>query len=135
VLRRTAEVLRENCREYDYVARMGGDEFVVVLPGSSHEAVQARIKVLAEAARTAGKEAVGKDLLAMSIGQASYPADGTDAEQLLAEADRRMYKVKQTTKAIASAAAAWDLTRLDDSLVRQSRVADDTRAAVLNSRN
>ena len=31
----------------------------------------------------------------MSVGQTSYPEDGLDAEQLLAEADRRMYVLKQ----------------------------------------
>ena len=43
VLRYVADVLRENCREYDYVARMGGDEFVILLPGSDREAVHRRI--------------------------------------------------------------------------------------------
>jgi len=143
VLRRTAEVLRENCREYDYVARMGGDEFVLVLPGSSPESVQARIKLLTEAVRMAGREIIGKDLLGMSVGQAFYPDHGTDAEQLLAEADRRMYKVKEATKAMAAVAPVWDLARLDGSISRQSPspvghpASADNRhtAAILTSRN
>jgi GGDEF domain-containing protein len=38
----------------------------------------------------------GKDLLSSSVGAAVYPRDGSDAEQLLAEADRRMYAAKQS---------------------------------------
>ncbi len=122
VLRRVAELLRENCREYDYVARMGGDEFVVVLPGCPHESVQAMLKLIAGVARIAGKEVVGADLLEMSVGVASYPADGIDAEQLLAQADRCMYKVKQSAKEIRAAASASDLARLGEEIREQSAV-------------
>ena len=38
----------------------------------------------------------------MSVGEAFYPDDGSDAEQLLAEADRRMYKSKHSNKAARS---------------------------------
>jgi diguanylate cyclase (GGDEF)-like protein/putative nucleotidyltransferase with HDIG domain len=104
VLRYVADSLRENCREYDYVARMGGDEFVLLLPGTDEESIQQRVAELGAIATKAG-ELSGVDFLSMSIGQASYPHDGTDAEQLLAEADRRMYKAKQTNKAKAAVPA------------------------------
>ena len=74
---------------------MGGDEFVVVLPGQRPDAVRAKILTLMKIANEAGRRVCGEDLLSMSVGAASYPDDGDDAEQLLAEADRRMYKVKQ----------------------------------------
>jgi len=40
----------------------------------------------------------GAGVVALSVGEACYPDDGTDAEQLLAEADRRMYKSKRLNK-------------------------------------
>jgi GGDEF domain-containing protein len=43
----------------------------------------------------AGREVCGEDILSISVGVAFFSEDGTDAEQLLAEADRRMYIVKQ----------------------------------------
>jgi diguanylate cyclase (GGDEF)-like protein/putative nucleotidyltransferase with HDIG domain len=101
VLRSVAQTLRESCREYDYVARMGGDEFVVLLPGSDRESIQGRVQQLSRIASNAARLA-GADFLSMSIGQAFYPDDGADAEQLLSVADRRMYKAKQQSKAPAA---------------------------------
>jgi diguanylate cyclase (GGDEF)-like protein len=95
VLRLFAQALKESCREYDYVARMGGDEFVVVAPGLPPEAAAKKAEQLRELAKQAGKEVCREDILSLSVGQALYPEDGRDAEELLAEADRRMYLEKQ----------------------------------------
>ena len=98
VLRYVADVLRENCREYDYVARMGGDEFVILMPGSDREAVFRRIAEFQSIACDAAGTAPGVGVVTLSVGEAFYPDDGSDAEQLLAEADRRMYKSKHLNK-------------------------------------
>jgi diguanylate cyclase (GGDEF)-like protein/putative nucleotidyltransferase with HDIG domain len=95
VLVRFAQALKESCREYDYVARMGGDEFVMVAPGLTPEAAKSRAEHLRHIAMQAGLEVCGEDLLSLSIGQAVYPDAGLDAEDLLAEADRRMYLEKR----------------------------------------
>ena len=95
VLRLFAQALKESCREYDYVARMGGDEFVVVAPGLTLEAAAKKADSLRELARKAGHEVCNEEILSLSVGQALYPDDGKDAEALLAEADRRMYIEKQ----------------------------------------
>jgi diguanylate cyclase (GGDEF)-like protein len=95
VLRLFAQALKETCREYDYVARMGGDEFVVVAPGLPPAVAGKKAEQLRSLARQAGFDVCGEQILSLSIGQAIYPQDGADAEQLLAEADRRMYMEKQ----------------------------------------
>ncbi len=95
VLRLFAQALKESCREYDYVARMGGDEFVVVAPGLPADVAAKRADQLRELAKQAGVEVCAEDILSLSVGTAMYPEDGQDAEELLAEADRRMYLEKQ----------------------------------------
>jgi len=95
VLRLFAQALKDGCREYDYVARMGGDEFVVIAPGLAAEAAGKKAEQMRAMARQAGNEVCGEDILSLSVGRVLYPEDGKDAEQLLAEADRRMYLEKQ----------------------------------------
>jgi diguanylate cyclase (GGDEF)-like protein len=95
ILRIFAQSLQESCREYDYVARMGGDEFVIVAPGLTEAAARVRAGCMNELARTAGREVCSESLLSLSVGYAICPEDGGDAEKLLAEADRRMYLQKQ----------------------------------------
>jgi diguanylate cyclase (GGDEF)-like protein/putative nucleotidyltransferase with HDIG domain len=95
VLRLFAQALKDSCREYDYVARMGGDEFVVIASGLSADAAGKKAEQMRALARQAGSEVCGEDILSLSVGRAMYPEDGKDAEQLLAKADRRMYMEKQ----------------------------------------
>ena len=95
VLKLFANLLRDACREYDYAARMGGDEFVIIAPNMSPGSVNERALLLSALAQQAGREVCGKNLLSLSLGAAFYPQDGSDTEQLLAEADRKMYAAKQ----------------------------------------
>ena len=98
VLHEVAAGLRNACREYDYVARMGGDEFVVLLPGVRPVDVDAKLAQFREVVSNVCRELFRENLLSISIGVAHFLIDGNDAEQLLAEADRRMYKEKHSHK-------------------------------------
>jgi len=95
VLRLFAHALKETCREYDYVARMGGDEFVIIAPGLQGDAAAKKIEKIRPLAKQAGIDICGEEFLSLSVGLAVSPDDGNDAEQLLTEADRRMYVEKQ----------------------------------------
>jgi diguanylate cyclase (GGDEF)-like protein/putative nucleotidyltransferase with HDIG domain len=102
LLREFSMRLKEACRGYDYVARMGGDEFVVTAPGLTAEAALEKAGRLNLAAIEAGRETCGRDVISLSVGTAFCPEDGFDVEALLAEADRRMYAVKQIHHAEAA---------------------------------
>ena len=95
LLREFASRLKDACRGYDYVARMGGDEFVVTAPGLSPEGAAEKTERLNQAAVEAGRLTSGHEMITLSVGTAFCPEDGFDVEALLAEADRRMYSVKQ----------------------------------------
>ena len=81
VLRRVASVLAESVRLVDTVGRIGGDEFVLVAPGSAGAMVARRILD-----GIAALPPVGGRQITVSVGVARFPADGTDAAALIAAA-------------------------------------------------
>jgi len=95
LLKDFASHLKETCRDYDYVARMGGDEFVIVAPGLSPNASSEKASRLNQLAVDSGRKIAGHDLVSLSVGTAFCPEDSFDIERLLAEADRRMYCMKK----------------------------------------
>ena len=104
LLREFSTRLKDACRGYDYVARMGGDEFVVTAPGLSVAGAKEKTDRLNQAAIEAGRHTCGREVITLSVGTALCPEDGYDVEALLAEADRRMYSVKHVHHAQAISA-------------------------------
>ena len=96
LLRMFSQRAKDICREYDYVARMGGDEFVIVVPDITPAAAHEKTALFNAMAVEAGREVCGREQISLSIGIALFPDDGEDAEQLLAHADHRMYFAKRT---------------------------------------
>ena len=96
ILKLVASGLRNSCREMDYVARIGRDEFVMVLPGLGLQHLDAKVSVLEKMARDAGTAVCGEPLLSLSVGVATCPEHGRDVESLLAEADRRLHPARRS---------------------------------------
>ena len=88
--------LRRRVREVDTVARVGGDEFVILMPDIRHTE---NLSVIAQKVLTAVARPVqidGRTLeVTASIGIACYPEDGDDPEVLLRNADNAMYRAKE----------------------------------------
>ena len=99
VLMHMARRLKSALREGDTLARLGGDEFVAVL-GDLQSIDELRPLIQRLQFQAAEPVALGHLTLRVtaSIGVTSYPADASDAEQLLRHADQAMYLAKQTGK-------------------------------------
>jgi diguanylate cyclase (GGDEF)-like protein len=95
LLKEIAARFKSSCREYDQVGRLGGDEFVFVLPEMTKENVAEMEKRLSRAVQEASRSACSEMLVSVSVGCSFYPADGTSGEELLSEADRHMYEIKE----------------------------------------
>lgn len=95
VLCAAARRLEQRVRETDTVARLGGDEFVVLIDSTDDPAAVGNIvrDILAALAQPIAHQ--GANLLTgASIGVSLYPRDGDDAEELIAAADKAMYRAK-----------------------------------------
>ncbi len=87
----------EGCiRETDTVARMGGDEFVVLLTGiQSPDTVPAKVEQILATLAAPLDDVDGIKMPSCSIGVAYYPEDGEDMDTLLGHADTEMYRQKR----------------------------------------
>jgi diguanylate cyclase (GGDEF)-like protein len=96
VLRRLASVFKETIRSSDYAARYGGEEFIIILPEISPEqGVEAAERIR----RKVGEQRFEGDgeaiEVTISVGVASYPENGKDAETVIRNADEALYEAKK----------------------------------------
>lgn len=111
LLSQLASNLKTACRDYDYLARMGGDEFVFVMPGLGSATAETRMQDLNRLAVEAGEQVCGERAVSLSLGCALLSVDADDAEGLLSAADRRMYRAKRSRK--SSQPVAADFVSMD----------------------
>ena len=97
LLREVANALTDAVRGEDLVARYGGDEFVVLLPGTPRAAANVVAQRITEGIARhrflAGRQLV--QIPGVSLGVATFPEDGTTADDLIAVADVTLYEQKR----------------------------------------
>ncbi|MCW3488800.1 PAS domain S-box protein [Dethiobacter alkaliphilus] len=90
-LQQIAALLKSSVRKSDVVARTGGDEFTILLPGMGHELLKKLIQRLKKACRTNDAEPVQ---ISIAIGAAVKENESQDIQEVYKEAEKRMYQNK-----------------------------------------
>lgn len=100
LLREIAHVILGSLRSVDIAVRYGGDEFVMILPSTSKESalhVAERIRSALKSTTFLQEEGLRIRQTA-SFGVASFPTDANNKLDLIRQADRAMYQIKNTTR-------------------------------------
>lgn len=98
VLSETGNFLKVASRATDLVGRMGGDEFLIVLPNTSRDEAQIVAERIRHRMETHGFEVEGRKVpdLTASMGVATFPLDAQNKEGLISSSDQAMYRAKQS---------------------------------------
>ncbi len=104
LLQITAEILNSQCRRSDVVGRLGGDEFVLMMPQTDEQTARQVAERISEefdeSIRDAFHDSSVVEKISLSMGVATVrQSKPTDPQQLIAFADRALYRAKQTGKA------------------------------------
>src|SRR5436190_4174089 len=97
VLQGIAEVFRSQLRHYDVPARFGGEEFAILLPETPpDQAFEIADRIRKEVAERAFDVETSSEPIhaTVSIGVAAFPRDGSDANELIHQADLAVYRAK-----------------------------------------
>jgi len=101
MLKAVGGVINGQLREYDFLARYGGDEFVAIVPDTDSEGIQSLHARITDAVSSFRLPAAANGTAArvgISLGSASYPDDGETLDTLIEAADKRMYVAKENNR-------------------------------------
>lgn len=129
LLKKTAQILSDNVKEGDTVARMGGDEFTIILSYIDHleDAAHAALSII-----NALKQPFIIDnhevFISASLGISLYPDDGMDVKTLLKNADMALYRAKESGRNTYH----FYTNDLNEKMFNRLKMENDLRKAVEN---
>ena len=97
-MEKVSEIIKKSCRKIDIVGRIGGDEFLAILPNTQMQQAfifAERIRVNVEKYELYAQNLCSKYQMTISIGIAEFDSARDNAENLLHKADKALYKAKQ----------------------------------------
>jgi diguanylate cyclase (GGDEF)-like protein len=97
-LKLVANILRTNSRSVDYVARVGGDEFVLLLAAARPDDLASKIESLDRLVATACRGLCGEEASGLAVGVACFPENGADADSLIAFAEQALARAKEVRR-------------------------------------
>jgi diguanylate cyclase (GGDEF)-like protein/PAS domain S-box-containing protein len=96
VLRHFADILRDELRAIDTAGRLGGEEFAVILPGSSRQAAQACAQRICDRVAARPLKFAGHELcVTVSVGLSALLPEDLTSDAVLTRADRALYRAKE----------------------------------------
>jgi diguanylate cyclase (GGDEF)-like protein len=95
LLIQVGRILRQQCRALDVVGRLGGDEFLVILPMTKPAEAQVFVARVQASMRQLEKDSPEFGACTLSMGIAESPRHGTTVSSVLAAADTALYKAKR----------------------------------------
>ena len=127
LLKETAQRLKRCVRETDTVARLGGDEFTIIIGELDDNRHAERIaRDILRQLEASFRLNDGSAYISASIGIAFFPADATEIDQLLANADQAMY----AAKAQGRNRYCYFAPAMQEAMQRRMRLIDDLRKAL-----
>ncbi len=102
LLKLVSNILRTNSRSVDYVARMGGDEFMLLLASARPEELAGKIEALDRLVANACRGLCGQESSGLTAGVACFPENGADADSLIAFAEQALVRAKEARRASRS---------------------------------
>jgi len=133
-LKQIGAIFKDNLREVDTIARIGGEEFVLLLPGTDQRgaiAAAEKVRLLVESSAFLTVNDEQTRPMTISAGISTYPLDADQMEDMVDHADIALYRAKENGR---NQVECYQVIEIDPENIITSDAEDETEIAVLPSK-